>query len=608
MLDRGLTWYEWQELYADKLRTPLSLTFGEVATHNHFVLDRGGKVFKQTAPVIKLPPEATEDDYLGLLGLLNSSTVCFWLKQVCFPKGGDHVGQEGARVRRSLWDERYAFNSTNVEEVPVPAARPLDLTRKIQTLSDAQARMAPVAAIQQWASASSTVPTPSLLPTLKLHLHNTREQWHDTRCRRIALQEELDWQVYPLYSLTDESLTLGREPPPIDLGQRAFEIALARRVAAGEVTTTWFERHGSTPITDIPVHWPTDYRDLVQRRIETIEQNKNIDLIEQPEYKRRWNTEPWEAQQAAALDSFLMDRLERLFDFDGRMNDDGKPTATFPIGMVSIGGLADAASHDPLFMEAAEVFLGAAGFEVTSLVGQLVDRCAVPLLPILRYKPAGLRKHEEWKEVWQLQRQEDAIDVRMSLSADHRDYLSAERAAALKAEQVGDIPVPPKYASADFASATYWSLRGKLDVPKERFVSFPFVTGADGQMMIAWAGYDHVQLAKAIGDFYGLVQNDIGGSDDPRLVPLLAAIHELIPWIRQWHAGDDPVYGGEPADFFEDFLRAEAAARGLTVAEVIAWQPPARTRAKRAAKKASKRATRRSQSEDTSPIPESAES
>jgi hypothetical protein len=25
------------------------------ATHNHFVLDRGGKVFKQTAPVIKLP-------------------------------------------------------------------------------------------------------------------------------------------------------------------------------------------------------------------------------------------------------------------------------------------------------------------------------------------------------------------------------------------------------------------------------------------------------------------------------------------------------------------------------------------------------------------------
>ena len=35
--------------------TPLSIAFAFVATHNHFVLDRGGKVFKRTAPVIKLP-------------------------------------------------------------------------------------------------------------------------------------------------------------------------------------------------------------------------------------------------------------------------------------------------------------------------------------------------------------------------------------------------------------------------------------------------------------------------------------------------------------------------------------------------------------------------
>jgi hypothetical protein len=29
-----------------------------------------------------LPSEATEDDHLALLGLLNSSTACFWMKQV----------------------------------------------------------------------------------------------------------------------------------------------------------------------------------------------------------------------------------------------------------------------------------------------------------------------------------------------------------------------------------------------------------------------------------------------------------------------------------------------------------------------------------------------
>ena len=34
----------------ERVRTPLSIVFGEVATHNHFVLDRGGKVFKQYGP------------------------------------------------------------------------------------------------------------------------------------------------------------------------------------------------------------------------------------------------------------------------------------------------------------------------------------------------------------------------------------------------------------------------------------------------------------------------------------------------------------------------------------------------------------------------------
>ena len=46
------------------------------------------------------------------------------------------------------------------------------------------------------------------------------------------------------------------------LGERAFEIVLARQMAAGELETAWFERHGSTPITELPAHWPADYRTL----------------------------------------------------------------------------------------------------------------------------------------------------------------------------------------------------------------------------------------------------------------------------------------------------------------------------------------------------------
>ena len=45
------------------------------------------------------------------------------------------------------------------------------------------------------------------------------------------------------------------------------------------------------------------------------------------------------------------------------------------------------------------------------------------------------------------------------------------------------IPVPPKYGPTDFAAASYWKQRGKLDVPKERFTS---VAGAEGDVDSTW--------------------------------------------------------------------------------------------------------------------------
>ena len=63
-------------------------------------------------------------------------------------------------------------------------------------------------------------------------------------------------------------------------------------MAAGEIETIWFTRHGSTPITELPAHWPADYRTLVERRIELIHGDRFIGLLEKPENKRRWNTDP----------------------------------------------------------------------------------------------------------------------------------------------------------------------------------------------------------------------------------------------------------------------------------------------------------------------------
>jgi hypothetical protein len=121
---------------------PLTITFAEVATHNHFVLDRGGKVFKQTAPVIKLPAGASEDEHLGLLGLLNSSVACFWLQQVCHNKGRPGADVAGADER---YEMRYAINASNVAEFPLIDKRPVDLAETLDHLAQELAASSPAA-------------------------------------------------------------------------------------------------------------------------------------------------------------------------------------------------------------------------------------------------------------------------------------------------------------------------------------------------------------------------------------------------------------------------------------------------------------------------------
>ncbi|MBM7438849.1 hypothetical protein JOC24_002257 [Streptomyces sp. HB132] len=82
--ERGLRWFDHSMFFPKRYAAPFGLAFPFVSTHNHFVLDRGGKVFKQTAPVIKLREGASEEEHLQLLGLLNSSTAGFWLRPDSF--------------------------------------------------------------------------------------------------------------------------------------------------------------------------------------------------------------------------------------------------------------------------------------------------------------------------------------------------------------------------------------------------------------------------------------------------------------------------------------------------------------------------------------------
>ena len=561
-------WYEFGQIQAKRVKQSPLIAFVLVATHSHFVVDRFGTIFNASTPVLTLPPQSNCAEYIHLAGLLSSSLTCFWLKQVLHDKGGGGIG---GGIATESWERFKEFDSTKIRRLPLPNKMPKQLAVELEqvALELTQAILSgPFRAAVTLNGACDEKPD------------RFRSRCQDLRNSLITLQEELDWECYGFYGLTSDNLVCSDNLPTIMLGQRAFEIVMARKMAEGELETTWFERHGSTPITEIPNNWPDDYRRLVERRMELIENDRNIGLIEQPEYKRRWNTEPWESQFERALKNWLLDRLESYFDFDGRMNDEDKATARFGMEAVSAARIADTAARDSDFMQVAELFRGRKDFDVGRLVAELVEDESVPLLPVLCYKPAAMDKREAWERTWELQRQEDAIDARTKLPADDPEHLTEEQVRAEKRRLVGGIPVPPKYKSSDFQKSSYWRLRGKLDVPKERWASLPHCEGEDGSMVVAWAGYDHLQLTQAIGTYYAEVKEK-GGTQDPRLIPLLACVLELVPWLKQWHNDIDPTYNLRMGDYYASFVEGEAREREMTVQQIREWQPPSRLRRRR---------------------------
>jgi hypothetical protein len=243
--------------------------------------------------------------------------------------------------------------------------------------------------------------------------------------------------------------------------------------------------------------------------------------------------------------------------------------------LTSCAHLADKVRRDTEFIEVATAYRARPDFDLTELAVELVESESVPFLPVLRYKESGLRKRAIWEQVWDLQRREGAIEAEVRGQESEvrgEQQLQAEVKRRQK-QEVGDIPVPPKYDTKDFVSSTCWRLRGKLDVPKERFITYPHCNrDADRTPVIGWAGWDHLQQAQAVAGYYERMRTNEGWSDD-RLLPLLAGVLELLPWLLQWHNALDPHYGMGLGDFFRSFAEEEARRMGKTLDEVRAWKP-----------------------------------
>ena len=522
MSDSGLRWSEYMQMTWAPYATPLSLVFAFVATHNHFVLDRGGKVFKQSAPVIKLPADATEDDYLDLLGVLNSSTACFWLKQVSHNKGNGGIG---GGIGDEDWEPRYEFTGTKLQEFPLPASLPRERARLLDGLAVSLGAVSPSGVVGGSGSLGG--------------LNAAHLEWDAVRARMVFAQEELDWEVSRSYGLLDADLTYaGSGIDAIALGSRAFEIALARSVESGSESTAWFARHGSTPLTSLPSSWPADYAAVVEERLALISSDPFIGLLERPEFKRRWASASWESLERDALRGFVLDRLEE----PGLWSESSGPR------VMSVAQLADRVRGDVDLVEALRLLAGAVEVDVAGELGSLLSSEAVPFLAAHRYKDSGLRVRAEWESVWALQRREDA------------------------GEKVS-IPVPPKYKPVDFRKPSYWQARGKLDVPKERFVLYPGAGRAgDNSLVLGWAGWDQLEQARALATLIVDRSRDEAWAEE-KLLPLVAGLVELEPWLHQWFDAPDPLFGGSPAAFITGFIDDQLTGLGKTRDDAKAWRP-----------------------------------
>jgi hypothetical protein len=328
-------------------------------------------VFNEKTPLLHLAvPESDLDEYWVVTTAMNSSTILFWLKQVCFNKG---AGLEAEK-------DRYEFQANKLQSTPIPnyLLKDQDLRLRASTLStnccqlgDDLTRLAlkrlffaAGEAYDGWNRAlSGYIPSHPLiaqpfdtapeLAALKARAKGERER---LRREMIALQEEMDWLVYSAYELLPQdhpAVGLGAmdaaHPWEVALGQRPFELAA---INAGP-----------------PADWEENRKGLWLARMEAIRTNEHIARIEQPVYKRRWVPPDYEKEFTEAFKWWLREKAE--FFLEHAANG----------GPISLEDWAAALWKDPRIRAAAEVYDGspvASSRKFKSILRGAVEEETVP--------------------------------------------------------------------------------------------------------------------------------------------------------------------------------------------------------------------------------------
>ena len=301
-------------------------------------------------------------------------------------------------------------------------------------------------------------------------LTNAEARLKTVRDEMVALQEELDWTVYVAFGLVSEEAA---QLPPLDeiaplcSSHRPFAIRMARSVESGESSTHWFEAMGVVPTTAVPTSSDEATARRIEARLKLIDDDAHLALLETAEFKRKWEPHDFASEVKSATRTWLADQVEQAVIRKGR-----------PVTRDRVNAEVQA---DPRFLALAEILQDRRDVDIDGLVQSVLCDESVPNQPWHVYTDSGLAKRAAWEAVFALQRREDAGETGL------------------------DIPVPPEYSqgsrgkSTDFLKNEYWQLRGKLDVPKERFIAFTEVPGRSGaDTLYGWAGWTPLQRVKAM--------------------------------------------------------------------------------------------------------------
>jgi len=564
--EAGINWYEYRYIEKDRASASGLVAFAYVATHNHFALLSQRVVTNQHATVVRFSASTSEDERFALIGLLNSSIAAFWLKQVCQPK--QMTAGDGVRIE-SIAKVPHEFSATQMNNLPLPIRWDATIVNYLGTL----AREICEHSDRLWNNTPYSVVDEALRESKELStaIDAYKDEATQSMQRLVLLQEEIDFVTYVAYGVVDESqagINAIKHGDGIEPGERPFCMIQQEN------------EDGFSVPESIPESWPEHLKLLWEQRIELIRDSAEMRVIEVSNYKRRWIGRQGKYNHAQNTDEVLeacrewmLDRLESFFGLGAEFDSTTTRASKVDVGLFSIAALADLCRSDQYFHSVAEFYCDDVAYDLQGLVSDLVQHDSVPFLPVSRYKQTGIAKRNSWEQHWSLQRDKDSF---FEATKSGQRIVLAHDDKGLTSEQDADLMIlPPKYESKDFVDSNLWRLRGKLDVPKERWISFPHCEGPDGTLVVCWAGYDHLQQARAISAYYVRVQTEFGGSDDPRLIPLLASLIELLPWLKQWHNEPNANFDGlRMGDYFEGFVNEEARNLGKTLSEIKAWVPP----------------------------------